>query len=233
MHLADPVALAQPERVERYLAMLEPHEVEQYHRFLFDQHRQEFLVTRALVRTVLSAYVPRAPEAWRFVRTEHGRPLIAGAAEDPEAGWLTFNLSNTTGLVACAVVRDRELGVDVEWLDRHGQVLEVADRYFSEFELEELRSLPAERQRGRFFDYWTLKESYIKAHGKGLAMPLGAFSMVLGGEEIGLRVAPPIEDDEKSWQFFLTSPAPLHRLAVAVRRRSGPPVEVLLEWVEP
>jgi 4'-phosphopantetheinyl transferase len=235
VHLADPVALAEPERVRRYLALLEPHELEQYRRFMFDQHRQEYLVTRALARTTLSRYVARAPEDWRFVRTEHGRPLIAGAEADPQTRWLTFNLTNTTGLVACAVARERELGVDAEWLDRRGQALEVADRFFSPPELEELRARPAERQLDRFFDYWTLKESYIKALGKGLTLPLEAFALVLdeGGGPIRLRVFPPIEDDAASWQFHLCSPLPRHRLAVAVRRGAGPPLAVSLRWARP
>jgi 4'-phosphopantetheinyl transferase len=235
VHLADPVALAEPERIRRYLAMLEPHEVEQYRRFMFDQHRQEYLVTRALVRTVLSSYVPRAPEDWRFVRTEHGRPLIAGAASDPETRWLSFNLSNTTGLVACAVARERELGADVEWVDRRGQALEVADRFFSAPELEELRARPVERQLDRFFDYWTLKESYIKAVGKGLTLPLESFAMVIGDGSgpIRLRVFPPIQDDPASWQFHLCSPQPRHRLAVAVRRGGDPPLAVSLRWASP
>ena len=234
VHLADPVALADPERVRRYLALLEPHELEQYRRYHFDHNRQEYLVTRALVRTVLSTYVPRAPEDWRFVRTEHGRPLIAGAGSDPQTRWLTFNLSNTTGLVACAVARDREVGVDVEWLDRRGQALDIADRFFSAPELAELRARPPERQLDRFFDYWTLKEAYIKALGKGLTLPLEAFALVLdAGQPIRLRVFPPIQDDPESWQFHLCSPAPRHRLAVAVRRRGDPPLGVDLRWVSP
>lgn len=235
VHLADPVALAEPERIRRYLSMLEPHELEQYRRFMFDQHRQEYLVTRALVRTTLSLYVPRAPEDWRFVRTDHGRPLIAGAESDPRTRWLTFNLSNTTGLVACAVVRERELGVDVEWMDRRGQALEVADRFFSAPELEELRARPEELRLDRFFDYWTLKESYIKALGKGLTLPLESFALVLdeGGGPIRLRVFPPIEDDPASWQFHLCSPRPRHRLALAVRKGAGPELGVSLRWASP
>ncbi len=234
VYLADPVALADPERVQRYLALLEPPELEQYRRFHFDHNRQEYLVTRALVRTVLSKYVARAPGDWRFVRTEHGRPLIAGAQDDPEARWLVFNLTNTTGLVACAVARDREVGVDAEWMDRRGQQLEVADRFFSAPEVAELRARPPERQLDRFFDYWTLKESYIKAVGKGLTLPLESFALVLEeGRPIRLRVFPPIQDDPESWQFHLCSPVPRHRLAVAVRRRGDPPLAIDLSWISP
>src|SRR5690606_33310169 len=92
---------------------------------------------------------------------------------------LVFNLSHTDGLIACAVSRGREVGVDVEWLDRRGGDIDVADRFFSRYEVQALYAQPPERRRDRFFRYWTLKESYIKARGMGLALPLDRFSFEL------------------------------------------------------
>ena len=48
--------------------------------------------------------------------------------------------------------------------------------YFSGKELADLLELSKEEQRERFFDLWALKESYIKATGKGLATSLRSFS---------------------------------------------------------
>ena len=48
--------------------------------------------------------------------------------------------------------------------------------YFSDAELTDLLELNKEEQRERFFDLWALKESYIKATGKGLATSLRSFS---------------------------------------------------------
>jgi 4'-phosphopantetheinyl transferase len=70
-----------------------------------------------------------------------------------------------------------------------------------------------------FFDYWTLKEAYIKARGFGLALPLADFAFRLSPPSAP-RIAfePALDDDPATWQFFQDWPTPLHRLAVAVRR---------------
>jgi 4'-phosphopantetheinyl transferase len=71
-----------------------------------------------------------------------------------------------------------------------------------------------------FFDYWTLKESYIKARGLGLALPLGQFTFLRPpGAAPTIEFAPELHDDAASWQFAQFWPSANHRMAVAVRRR--------------
>ena len=162
-----------------YESLLTADERVRHQRLRFERDKRQFLATRALVRTVLSCYEPAvSPLEWRFAIGERGKPSISEPAA--ASGW-HFNLSNTRGLVVCAVsgVHSR-LGVDVERLDRSNDLLALADRYFSPLEVAELRALPSSEQPSRFFDYWTLKESYIKAHGLGLAIPLDSFSFLLG-----------------------------------------------------
>ena len=77
--------------------------------FILSSDRLIFLATRVLVRQVLSRYESVAPDAWTFVANAHGRPEIAGPKSE-----LRFNLSNTPGLVVCAVTREVDVGVDVE-----------------------------------------------------------------------------------------------------------------------
>ena len=95
---------------------------------------------------------------------------------------LRFNISHTDGLIACAVTIGREVGVDVEHINRH-LTHDVADRFFAPREVADLQSLPDEEQQRVFFDYWTLKEAYIKARGFGLALPLGDFAFTLQSAE--------------------------------------------------
>jgi 4'-phosphopantetheinyl transferase len=212
--LAFPEEAKDPALVAEYIALLTDDERARYHRHQVERHRHEFLITRALVRTVLSRYAAVAPDAWRFGTNEHGRPEIATPAGAPP---LRFNLSNTRGLVACLVALDREIGVDVESLDRPSHDLAVADRFFSTTEVRDLRALPEAEQKARFFTYWTLKEAYIKARGMGLAIPLGQFSLHI---EEPLRVSfdPRLADDPASWQLATMRPSERHFLAAAIRR---------------
>src|SRR5581483_2668049 len=108
---------------------------------VFEPSRIEYRLTRALARTVLARYTGRDPKALRFVGDRYGRPALDLQTD------LSFNLSNTQGLIVCAVTRGRQIGVDVEWVDHPALTLDIADQYFSKVELAELRALPREQQR--------------------------------------------------------------------------------------
>jgi 4'-phosphopantetheinyl transferase len=185
-------------------------------RLKLDRVRLEYVMTRVLVRQSLSLAEPSvAPAAWTFERNEHGKPEVSGPIG---AGTLRFNVSNTYGLVACAITRHNDLGVDVEARDRNSDGIAIADRYFSVQEVTDLKALPTSQQAHRFFEYWTLKEAYIKARGLGLAIPLGQFSFRLDGRaDIGIAFDPKLKDRADQWSFALHSPSSRHQLAVALR----------------
>ena len=224
----EPEAIDDPALLDAYDTLLAPSERARNHRFVFARHRHQDLVTRALVRTVLSAYHPSVePRHWAFEIGAFGRPEIAAPRVRPS---VRFNLSHTDGMIVCLVAGDREVGVDIEDTGRSGYTVEIADRYFSPAEVRELRSWPAERQPERFFDYWTLKEAYIKARGLGLQIPLDQFTMQPPGYRpgfqssdreagpVGIAFGPKIDDDPRSWQLRSLDLAARHRVGVAVRR---------------
>jgi len=213
--------IAPPAALDAYLGLLSPEERTRHARFLNERARHEYLITRALCRTVLSRYADLAPVDWRFRANEWGRPEI----DVLELGHLRFNLSNTRGLVACAVALDGEIGVDVEALDRVGDLLEIAERFMAAPESAAIRALPPDAQGFRFFTYWTLKEAYIKARGMGLSIPLDKFWFLLDGEggkgqaPSGARMvlAPDMDDEAAGWSFAQLQPTDRHLLAVARR----------------
>jgi 4'-phosphopantetheinyl transferase len=198
----------------RYRALLASEEHLKAARFHFDEHRHQYVITRALVRTVLSEYCGVAPQAWRFAAREYGRPFAAA----PEiVGALSFNLAHTDGLIVCACATST-IGVDAEAV-RASAPLEVADRYFSPAEVAELRALPLDARPERFFHYWTLKESYIKATGKGLSTPLDQFTFRLAHPgHIDLSFEGGLNDDPQRWRSWLLEPAPGYLVAVTVER---------------
>ncbi len=220
----------EPERIGAellaiYDGWMLPEERARRDRYYFEKNKREYLLTRALVRSTLSRYVPVAPGEWTFTKNEYGRPAIAG----PSGAWLRFNLSNTAGMVVCLVAREREVGVDVENMERSGETIGVADRFFAPTEVAELRSLPASAQRRRFFDYWTLKEAYIKARGMGLAIPLEQFAFSLGGQgrEITISFDPRLDDVPSTWQFLQHRASARHMVSLAIRKGRDPDLRVI------
>lgn len=193
-------------------------------RFHFERHQHQYLITRALVRTVLSRYASISPADWQFQKNDWGRPEIKdNSCEVP----LKFNLSHTDGLIVCAVSLGYEIGVDLENRSRREVNLKIADRYFAPDEVAELRSLPESQQMDRFFDYWTLKESYIKACGKGLAIPLNQFCFDLGRPgEIAISFDNALDDSPKQWKFYRFNPTSEHWAALAVQCGSNLSLEL-------
>lgn len=206
----------------KYRNLLNQEEKEKVDRYKFKKHQHDALITRAFARDTLEKYLPISAENICFSKGEHGKPdLLPSQA-------LTFNLSHTEELIICAISKNVELGIDCEHIDRNNDILNIADRYFSPSEVEELFSLPEEKQRSRFFDYWTLKESYIKACGQGLAIPLDHFSFHIPDQQasyavadikqgISLSFSKERQDNSKLWQSWLAYPSNSHRLAISVK----------------
>ena len=203
-----------------YRRLLNEGELAQEKRFYFPKDQHRYLVTRALVRTVLSRYVPVAPADWIFSKTAHGRPEIAN--DDDIAQTVSFNISHTQGLIVLAVSSGQALGVDTENLRRREITIDVADRFFSPAEVRELHSVPMAAQHERFFHYWTLKESYIKARGLGLSIPLDQFGFFFPrAAEVDIRIDEQLGDVASRWRFWQLRPAADFLAALCVER-TGP-----------
>jgi len=91
-----------------------------------------------------------------------------------------FNISHSGAWVVVAV-SDTVVGVDVEKIKKVPEG--VATRFFSRTENEMLLLAENETEKADiFFTLWTLKESFLKATGKGLTKSLGSFSVQSSGQ---------------------------------------------------
>ena len=216
----------------RYRALLTDAEREQAGRFHFAADRRRYLVTRALVRTMLSRYAPIAPDEWSFSTTPYGRPEIAN--DDRTAKTLSFSVSHTPGLIVLGLTHRQAIGIDIENVRAGEAALDVADRFFAPAEVAALNALPADRRRARFFDYWTLKESYIKARGMGLSIPLDhvAFHFPDDGR-VELSTSVQLHDDARRWRFWQLRPSAGYLIALCVERAGDARPEVRTRSVIP
>ena len=218
--LADYQAIDDGDLHAAYREMLSPAEREQEPRFYFSRDRKRYLVTRALVRSVLSRYFPIAPENWSFETNAYGRPEAAN--KEAREACLSFNISHTHSLIVLGVTKGRALGVDVENFRARAVSLDIARCYFAPQEVRDLAGAPLHKQQRRFFEYWTFKESYIKARGMGLSLPLDKFSFHYPDDgAVRIAIHPELADDAGRWQFWQFRPAPQYLLAVCAERNSA------------
>jgi 4'-phosphopantetheinyl transferase len=191
-------------------------EREAYERFLFPHLKRQYLVTRALVRSVLAYYSNIHPKEFSFRKNAWGRPEIENTGSPPG---LTFNLSHTDGMVVCLIGFGREIGVDVEFIDRPIMVPELAKSSFSQLEYEAISKLSGAEQRNLFFEIWTLKEAYVKARGMGLSLPLDQFSFEIDQKKtVKVFLENTMKDQQDTWQFNLLKLTSEHQIALAIRR---------------
>ncbi len=213
LHVGLVEAIGSPHAIEACRAVLSSEETERAERFVFERHRLQYILAHGLLRFALSEAAPHvAPSDWTFRTGRYGRPFVAAPSS---ATAIHFSLSHTEGCVACVVSAHEAVGVDVEQLSPRNALMETARSAFSPDEIETLKGLEAGAFLVRFYDYWTLKEAYLKAKGFGLHLPLDRFSMRLGPGGIAIRFEPEIVDDPQAWRFTMSSPSPTHRLAIA------------------
>lgn len=129
-----------------------------------------------LTRVVLSEILHKPAYALKFSTNCYGKPSLIGF--DGKTG---YNISHAGDWVTLAISSSEKVGVDIEEITTAD--LEIAKRFFAEEEYVSITSrLEDLDQLLHFYEVWTAKESYIKAVGKGLSIPLDSFSTVTGKE---------------------------------------------------
>ncbi|WP_305906414.1 4'-phosphopantetheinyl transferase superfamily protein [Methylomarinum sp. Ch1-1] len=151
---------------EAYYALLDQQErrvADSMHR---PSVRDRYLETRARLRLKLADYVGQLPEALAIARSEHGKPYL------PDYPELSFNLSHSGDQLLLAVTAGSRLGVDVETVRPRSGMEGLARKCFAASELRDWKALPQEQQTIAFYRYWTAKEAFVKATGRGIGLGL-------------------------------------------------------------
>lgn len=163
--------------------------------YSLERSKKQLLLSRAFMRYVLAFYVEI--DDYDFALGAYGRPQLVSknTGEEtpnkapPSQPELSFNLSHSRERFVIALSRAGVIGVDVEYSARRRRVERLMTRYFSPAEQAALIALPEQQRQERFYALWTLKESYIKARGMGLALPLADFSFAFSPQSQQISIA--------------------------------------------
>ncbi|MET3939259.1 4'-phosphopantetheinyl transferase [Paenibacillus sp. PvP094] len=154
------------------LALVSAERRQQASRFVHQADAYRSVLGETLARVILSKWTGARPGDLTFIRNTYGKPSLISHPDLP------FNVSHSGDWVAVISGGHAPLGVDVEKISPIDMT--IAERFFSPLESKNLAAEPADQQLETFYQLWTLKESYIKAIGMGLSMPLDSFSMLRG-----------------------------------------------------
>ena len=206
----DVTALASdPDAVARTIASLPGADRARAAKYRVDRDRAMFLGGRVMARTLVAGALGLDRDGWQWREGERGRPEIGQPATP-----LRFNLAHSAGLVVCALANGRDVGVDVEDLERDALDRRLVHRYCAPAEAADIDA-QGDRWRDRFLTYWTLKEAYLKARGLGIAVPLAEVCFTLT-PEVRISFLDSLNGTSTDWMFHLERPTTRHIIAVAV-----------------
>lgn len=166
--------------------------------------RQQSFTASLLLDEAIRLCCPSVPRPLDIASNENGKPYLTAAPD------VHFSLSHSAAWAVCAV-SDHPVGVDIQQCRSFKP--NIADRFFHPNEVQYLSSLsPAERENA-FYTLWALKESYVKADGRGLRL-LRQFCVDIACQPPAITVGAP------GSLFVPDFPDPAYRLGVYVQKKN-------------
>jgi len=151
-----------------------------------EQKKNQFVITRGILRRLLSSSLGKEPREIMFSYEQHCKPVINDKFNNKS---VEFNISHSGDYALIAMTLENKVGVDIEEINTEIDFQSLSNRFFSEMEKKELISLDRNEQLDAFYRAWVRKESFIKAIGKGVAFGLDRFSVSLEeNKEAGMEI---------------------------------------------
>lgn len=153
---------------ESLLAVLCEQEGERASRLLDERAAVQWSASRAVLRDLLGRATGQDPASLRFELGPHGKPELGCFFH----GEFHFNLSHSGSLALYALSQKREVGVDVEMVDRGRSAardeVAIARRMLGDQVANRLAGLDADRRHREFLAAWVAHEAIVKCSGDGL-----------------------------------------------------------------
>jgi len=176
-----------------FLSSAEKLRYDQYH----PKAARLFLISRVLVKTVLADKLGISPHQVNIQLHPNGKPFVQGSKA------VYFNLTHSADVIVLAVTEEGEIGVDVERVNREFEWRRV-DSVLAPNEIEwiqENEPIDPFSVYQRFFQIWTLKESYIKCTGHGMSSHLKKLNFHILAENIKFLDATKDTQDTEQYHF--------------------------------
>jgi 4'-phosphopantetheinyl transferase len=149
------------QEIARLTNTLSPNEIARADRFKFEEHKNRFIAARGYLRQILSSYLQKSCCEITFKYSDRGKPKLPNTN-------LQFNVSHSQNIALYGFTDRNLIGIDIEYLRSNVECDKIAKRFFNEREFQIINNLLKEKKAQTFFQFWTIKEAYLKATGEGL-----------------------------------------------------------------
>lgn len=178
------------EKLDKLCLLIDSEKKYKIEKFINRKDKVRALIGEILIRTIIVQELGIRNKNIAFEKNKYGKPYLK------EYQQFNFNLSHSGDFVVCAI-DDKSIGIDIEEV-RYIKYEEIAKSFFTISEFDYIVRNDSDIQLSKFYEIWTLKESYIKCCGQGLTIPLKSFSIDM--DEYGNVKA--ITDNERNEYIF-------------------------------
>lgn len=189
---------------------------EKIKKYYFYQDKKRSLIAEILLRYCLQIRFGISKSKIQFIENNFGKPMLKNFNN------IHFNLSHSGDWVVCAINYSYPIGVDVEIIKDNN--LQIAETFFTNEEYNYILNQPPEEINRFFYKIWTLKESYVKAEGKGLIIPLQTFSFHILPKEIQMYEG---NNLSKKYCFNIFYLDDLHVVSVCSKNIYNGPISII------
>lgn len=142
------------------------------------KHREDklrSLIGEILVRYIIAENISIKSSDMIFATNIYGKPFLRDYSD------FHFNISHSGDYVLCAI-DSKPIGIDIEKVVPI-EYETIAPNFLTVKEISYIKREDFKNQINKFYEIWTIKESYVKAYGQGLNMCFKDFSVDYNNQE--------------------------------------------------
>ncbi len=162
--------------IEHYSRFLSYEEKQRAQRFKFEVDKNKYKFMHGILREILGEYLIKPPDTIIIYRNNYGKPQFINSSIHQ---FIEFNMSSSKNLVVLAFAHSRNVGIDIEYINRELQIDEIIPSLLSPDEVYIFEHIDCSERLMFVLRLWTLKEAFVKAKGIGMFMPFEHISFTI------------------------------------------------------
>ncbi|MFZ6708011.1 4'-phosphopantetheinyl transferase family protein [Undibacterium sp. TC9W] len=182
-------------------------------RYLQQDDRDRYLGGRALVKLAAGKMTGVLPEEISIITAATGKPSVSFVNDNIVVP--AISISHAGQLVVVALQYGAELGVDVELFNHDVNLDDLMGVVCSKEEIAEINLADDKTRRQKFYEFWVLKEAYLKATGEGLSADARKLVFSVDAVSKVSLLQAPDNSSVRQWEFLLRQYDEKHLIALA------------------